>query len=533
MLSWLVIAPPLLVLALILTTRRMIMSFFIGIIASALIATDGNIMATGYLVVQRLLNSAGIAQLATQPLVNNWNLCIFIFLLCLGGIISLLSESGAASAYTHVVQRFVTSRVSAQIASLILSCFFFIDDYFSVLTVGSVMRPLTQRYGVPPVKLAFLTTAMASPLTILSPVSSWIGEIIVQLKQSGINDAPNNVSIIIFADPFYVFFRCIPFILYALFIIIAVWYIVVRRISYGPMAIFERNFHPISDWRDQKQSKNNSSFFDFIFPIMILIGTVFAVLAITGSYWLFGGTNSFLETMKQASVQQALLAGGIIGLSISLVYFLITKKITLNQAALCIKNGIGFMLPSIIMLIHVWALGALLKQDLNTGGYLAQLTASIMHITFFPMLCFIIAGGIAWMIGSAWATIGLMFPIVLDMLKTLLVLPPHTSLDVVPLLMPILGATLSGCIIGTHLSLLADNPIMSAASTGANHVDHVKTMAWYVIPVALATASAYGIIGITINNLGLFSSLCLAYMVGIIALVLLLEVGQRLFGYKK
>lgn len=528
MIPWLVILPPLLVVSLILITRRMILSFFIGIVMSALIATQGNIMSALHLVAQRLLSSAGISQLATQSLIHNWNLCIFIFLLCLGVIISLLSESGAASAYIRVIQRFVTSRVSAQIASLILSLFFFIDDYFSVLTVGSVMRPLAQRYGIPPVKLAFLTTTMASPLTILAPVSSWIGEIIVQLKQSGVNDALDNVSIIVFADPFYVFFRSIPFILYAIFIIIATWYIVLRRISYGPMATFEKKFQPQPN--TIISPKKNSSFFDFVFPIIILIGTVFAVLAITGNYWLFGGTYSFLDAMKYASVQQALLAGGVIGLCVSLVYFLITQKISLHQSVLCLKTGIALMLPSIIMLINVWALGTLLKQDLNTGAYLAQITSSFMNITLFPVLCFIIAGCIAWMIGSAWATIGLMFPIVLDMLKTLLLLSTHTPLEAVPLLMPILGATLSGCIVGTHLSLLSDNPIMSAASTGANHIDHVKTMAWYVLPVACATALAYGIIGIIINNMGLTLSLCIAYITGIITLIVLLELAQRLFG---
>ena len=185
--SLLVITPPLLVIACVLATRRMIMSFMIGIVWAALIATQANIMQTITLIAQRFLASAGISQLTSwQGIVNNWNLSIFIFLCSLGALITILQSTGAATAFGTFIKRFVHTRKSAEIASLMLSFFFFIDDYFSALTVGSIMRPIAAVHGLSPVKLAFLVTAMASPITILAPISSSVGEIILQLKQAGI-----------------------------------------------------------------------------------------------------------------------------------------------------------------------------------------------------------------------------------------------------------------------------------------------------------------------------------------------------------
>ena len=527
--SWIVVIPPLLVIASVLLTQRMLLSFLVGIVSSALIVTSGNIPNALLLSLKKLWLNTGLAQATSlQGFLSSWNLLIFIFLISLGILIALLSETGAAQAYLNLVRTKVKSKKAAEVASLVLSLLFFIDDYFSALTVGSVMRPLAQLYHVHPVKLAFLVTAMATPVTILSPISSWVGEIVLQLKQVGIG--PSGATTVIAGDPYLIFLQAIPFIVYALLLIVSTWYIVLRGISYGPMRKYDAyagsdSDHPISLDR-------TSSLFDFVFPLTVLIATIFFMLLFTGNFFLFGGTNSFADAIKNASVHQALFTGGIVSLLASIIYFFAQGKITIQSLKKCIVMGFNLMFPSILMLVCAWSLGNILKNDLQTGSYVATLVSTFINLQLFPVICFLFAGLIAMMIGSAWATIGLMFPIIIDMLQKLLHLAPNTPAEAVPLIIPVVAATLSGCVIGTQLSILSDNPIMSSASTGASHLEHVKTTAWYVIPVGFSAAVAYIIIGSMSHSLGTEKSLLLGLASGLILSISLLELGQYFFGRK-
>ncbi len=527
--TWIVLLPPLLVIVSVLLTRKMILSFLIGIIASALIVTDGSLYQALTLTANKLWVSTGLDVLTKpQNFFSSMNLLIFLFLIMLGILIALLSQTGAAQAYVSVVQKYVKNRTAAQVASLILSLFFFIDDYFSALTVGSVMRPLAQLYNVHPVKLAFLTTAMATPITIISPISSWVGEIVLQLKQIGIG--PEGPQTIIAADPYFVFVSAIPYSIYALLLIVSTWYIVLRGISYGPMRKYDQ---AITSDNRQEIIQTNASLADFLLPLGILITGVFVMLLYTGDYFLFGGKNSFADAIKNASPQQALFAGGLISLVCSVIYFYAKKRISSQSLGDCFKKGFNLMFPSIVMLVCAWALGNILKNDLKTGSYIAALVSSFINLKLFPLVCFLCAGFIAWMIGSAWATIALMFPIIIDMIQKLMHLEHNTPLELVPLIIPIVGATLSGCVTGTQLSIISDNPIMSAASTGADHLEHVKTMAWYVIPVAVATACAFTFLGITSPIIGFSKSLLLALCLGLTLAIAFLELGQYFFGKPK
>ncbi len=530
--TWIVTIPPLLVIFCVLTTQRMIPSFLLGIISSALIVTQGNVPQALMLAGQKLWVSTGLPQATSiQGFFSSGNLLIFIFLIILGILIALLSQTGAAQAYVNIVSKKVKSRKQAEIASLILSLFFFIDDYFSALTVGSVMRPLAQLHNVHPVKLAFLVTAMATPITILSPISSWVGEIVLQLKQVGIG--PQSATTVILADPYVVFLEAIPFIIYALLLIISTWYIVLRGISYGPMHAYDTAHisKPVSP--GPVVTDTESSLFDFLFPLVLLILGVFCTLLYTGDFFLFGGGNGFVDAIKNGSPYPALFTGGVLSLTTTIIYFLIKGIITPSSLYTCITMGFNLMFPSILMLICAYALGNILKNDLKTGSYIATVVSSFINLEFFPVICFLFAGLIAMMIGSAWATIGLMFPIVIDMLQKLLHLGFNTPVEAVPLIIPIIGATLSGCVIGTQLSILSDNPIMSSASTGANHLEHVKTMAWYIIPVGIAAALSFILVGLTGHSLGMGKSLLLSLAIGLTVSLGLLELGQYFFGKKK
>ncbi len=503
----------------------MIVSFLIGIISSAFIAKNGNLSLSMHLIVERLAESSGLSKLySLHAIWTNWNLSIFIFLISLGILIVLLQQSGSTQAFIKLAQKKVKNQKSAEITSLLLSLIFFIDDYFSALTVGSIMRPLAHLYGLNSVKLAFLVTAMAEPIAILSPLSSWVGEIVGQLKQVGIGVLDSRA--LIHADPFYVFLMSIPFIFYAIFMIISTWYIVLRGISYGPMAYYDNQKNPTSVHVFTSDEKQSASLIDFVFPIFFLISSVFIMLLITGDISWFGGMHTFSEAIKNGSIQQAFLVGGLSSVIVSFLFFLARNKITLKMIGPMMWQGIQLMIPSLLMLVHVWALSMLLKQDLQTGSYIASMFSSFVNTIFFPAGCFIVATLIAWMIGSAWGTIGLMFPIVIPMLKTIIAIPEGASLDAVPLLLPIIGATLSGCVMGTHISLISDNPIMASASCGAEHFELIKSMIWYVVPVGIATALSYCVFGISFTACGFFKSLLLSLFLGIFTVIIIFELIQ-------
>ncbi len=529
--DWIVLVPPLLVIISVLTTRRMIFSFLLGIITSALIVKGGNILQAAQLTFKHLWTSTGLGKATSiEGFLSSWSLLIFIFLICLGILIVFLSESGAANAYVQLVRKKVHSKKEAESASLILSLFFFIDDYFSALTVGSVMKPLALLHNVHPVKLAFLTTAMATPLTLLSPISSWVGEIVLQLKNVGIG--PESPTTVIATDPYSVLVSAIPYLLYPILLVLGTWYIVLRGISYGPMQKYDNYISPTHETAADVGPKlqQTASLIDFILPLVVLVGTVFGMLLYTGNYHLMGGTNSLFMALKTATVHIALFTGGITSLVFSIVYFYTKGTVPAHKIAPSMRTGFMLMFPSIIMLVCAWSLGAILKNDLETGSYIATMVASIINVEYFPLICFIFGALIAWMIGSAWATIGLMFPIVIDMLQELLNLGTNVPLHSVELIIPLIGATLSGAVLGVHLSVLSDNPIMSAASTGANHLEHVKTMAWYVIPIGLVSALGFTFIGLMIDNLGHGMSLGIGIIGCTVLTVVVLELCQYLFS---
>ncbi|HXW86340.1 MAG TPA: Na+/H+ antiporter NhaC family protein [Candidatus Bathyarchaeia archaeon] len=527
--SWIVLLPPFFVILVALYTRHIIASFMAGIISCMFILYKGDV-ATGLSVVAaRLWTNSGVGNVFSwHAFWSNTNILVFTFLICMGIIIVLLQKTGATRAFVHFAQHIVTGRRSAEMTSLLLSCIFFIDDYFSALTVGSIMRPIAQLYKIPAVKIAFLTTAMASPLAILSPLSSWIGEIILQFGQIGISLNP---QAFIVSDPYLVFVHTIPAIMYPILLIIGTWYIVIRGISYGPMALYEKNALAAQSHQEKTSMSDIGSFVDFFLPLGSLIAGIIGVLLCTGNFFLFGGHASFVEAIKIGSVPQALCAGGFISLILSSIFFFSKKRITVQLFGTCFVSGFQLMFPSICMLTCAWTLGSFLKQDLQTGSYIVFLFSSIITSTTLPALSFLCASITAWLIGSAWATIGLMLPIVIEMLQQVSVIAPHASADAVTLLFPVLGATLSGSVMGTHVSFISDTPIMSAASIGADHVEHVKTMMWYILPIACATFFAYIAAGMLLHHCSVYLSLGVSLGIGILFSILFLEIGQRFFKH--
>lgn len=521
--SWVVLVPPCLVLVTAFLSRNILWSFIIGILSSALIATEYNPYTTLSLLVKRYGESSGLININSfSAFTHNWSMSIFLFLCAIGILIVLLQRSGSTESFVTLACKKVHGKKSTEITSLLLSWLFFIDDYFSAITVGSVMRPLAAVYGLSPIKLAFLVTAMASPLSILSPLSSWVGEIVLQLKQVGIQQG---ASSLINTDPFYALLYTIPSIFYAILLIIGTWYIVLRGISYGPMKKFEEVTKP--NLAQQCSPSTATYLGDFIIPIVFLLGAVIGIFLKTGNCWLFGGTNNLLCTLREGSIQQAFFIGGILTTLFTSLYFVIRKKVTLISLPSIFYEGIMLMAPSILMLINVWALGALMRDDLQIGHYIATFLPTTIHLSWFAAMSFVGSALICFIIGSAWGTIGLLFPIIIPLFVTTAQIPVGSMLEQVPLLAGLIGAILSGSIMGTHISLIADNPLMAATSAGASHLQLVRAMLWYVLPVGLATAISYVVVG-TIHTVTSHATLC-ALAIGTCSMLCLLELFNYIF----
>lgn len=518
--TWIVLLPPLLVIISAIITRRIITSFMLGILSSTLIITHGNIVSALQTAATRLWDNSGLHALHSwESFWQSWNLLIFLFLIILGVIITALNNSGAAHAFTSYARKWVTSKKRAEVTTLLIANIFAIDDYFSTFTVGSVMRPLGAACGVSSLKLAFLIAIMAPTLALLCPISSWIGEINLQLHQAGVD--AHSLQAFVSADPIEVYLRSIPYLLYALFAIAGAWYIVLRRISYGPMALAEAKAVTHDSTTEQVLVTNHARMIDFILPIASLAIFIVTGLLITGGYHLFGGTNSFAYAFTHAAANQAFFGGGICALILSMSWLVYRNIIQPSQILSICYEGFMMMAPSILMLINAWALGSLLKHDLHTGAYIAQFISTIITPCLFPAICFIFSALIAWMIGSAWATIGLMTPLVLDMARIVYDIAYNASLDHASVILPIIGATLSGCVAGTNISFISENLIMASISTRSTHLDLVKAMIWYVIPMIVGTITSFVLLGVPTHCW--WTSLPVVYAVGIIVMCILYE----------
>lgn len=487
--------PPILVLVLGYITRRIILSLSAGIALAAFIASNFALVDTFKLVSQCLWVNFELNKFFTlNHFWETWNLFICVFLLILGIFVTLLQCSGGAYAYGTFAKKFIRNRKTAETSSLILSSSLFIDDYFSSLTVGSVMYPLTDQQRIPRVKLAFLVDSMSAPMAILCPFSSWVAAILGFLRENGINSTIN-ASTLIHAAPLSVYFYIIPFIFYSFILIICTWFIVHFRISFGLMRKYEQQTQNLSISEEPSIPRNNphnTTLVDFFAPVFFLLICILAGMLFSGHWQGFGGENDFINAMQNSSAAIALFLGGNAALILCTLFFIIRKRISLQDLPAIYLEGIKLMLPAVIVLMLAWSLGDILRNNLNTGEYLANIMLNSVDINFLPALLFTASALIAFTIGSSWGTAAMIFPIAIPMTLSLLEMGNTIpTISQIPILFPILGAVLSGCVAGDHMSPISDTTIMSATSTKTPLMDHVQTQLPYAIPVLIATAIAF------------------------------------------
>lgn len=524
--TFLVLLPPILVLILSLATKNIVQSLVAGIIFSALIATKFSLIKSVTLIYTNIYNQ--LTDISTIYFV--------LLLLVLGTIIAFITKTGGAQALGNIIIKKSKTAKAAETSCLLLSIALFIDDYLNTLTVGPVMRNLTDRFSIARVKLAYLIGTMAGAIIIIAPISSWLGVLVGQLETSGISFSGQPL---VLEDPFFAYLTTIPFIFYSFIIIACNFFIVKKGISYGPMHTFEINALKTGNLGEDKplektietEKINSPSILDFIIPIGTFILAIIIGLPLSGGFYLFGGQFSFFESLQHADSSFVLLISSITALILSLISAIIRKKIIIADVIKLSKYGIEMMLPSAMTILLAWLFGSFLKNDLHTGNYLANLILGSLNITLIPCMIFLTSLSIALAIGSVWGTMAIMAPITIPMVlsfKDITVLP--TAIVNLPILYACLGAIFSGATAGNHLSPISDSTIMASASAGAHISDYIKARTLYLLPAIIGAMISYLICGLLIERsfyLSAFASVISGIAISFLIMIIFNKVFKK------
>lgn len=472
------ILPPIIAIALALITKEVISSILIGIFSGACIysfSSGGGIIKA--IEVTFTLMSEKIGE----------NAFIIIFLALLGSLVVVITKAGGSQAYGNWVSKKINSRFWAQLSTSILGILIFIDDYFNCLTVGTVMKPVTDKQKISRVKLAYLIDATAAPICIIAPVSSWAASVISYMDGSGLNGMNT-------------FLKTIPYNLYAILTIIMIIIIALKDLDFGKMAKFEKQAIENGDVVSYNASDSDSEeerivplsdkgrVVDLIIPIASLIIFSFLFMIYIGGY--FSKNISLSEAFSNTNSAMAITYGAFISIVISFFMFVPRKLLSFKEFMSGINQGIKSMVPAFIILTLAWTISGICRDLLNTGQYVGDLfKASNIPVVFLPCIVFIISGFLAFAMGTSWGTFGILIPIVVMVCE-----------KAAPELMIItLSATLAGSVFGDHCSPISDTTILSSTGAGCNHMDHVSTQIPYACLVALVSFIGYLIAGISHN----------------------------------
>lgn len=445
--------PPVIAIALALITKEAYSSLFIGIFVGGLLFTGFNpiktideVVSTG--VIEAVSGTAGI----------------FLFLVLLGAIVALLNKAGGSKAFGQWASKRVKTKVGAALATFVFGILIFIDDYFNCLTVGAVMRPVTDQAKMSRAKLAYLIDATAAPICMIAPISSWAAAV-SEFAPEGVN------GIVLFC-------QAIPYNFYSLLTFVFVIALTLMKFDYGPMKLHELNAESGDlftsgdvDSNDEEDvpATQKAKVIDLLLPIIVLIGICVYALYYVGNE---GGMN-FIDAFGNTDATVALPWGGLIALVITMAYFMARRLLSFKEAMACIPKGFIAMVPAIIILTMATSLKnmtGLLESDTFVQSALAN--ASTLQ-SFLPAIIFLVACGIAFATGTSWGTFGILIPIVLS------VFPAGTELGIIGM-----SACLAGAVCGDHCSPISDTTIMSSAGAQCNHINHVSTQLPYALTVA-------------------------------------------------
>lgn len=501
--SPLALLPSVVAIALALITKEVYTSLFTGIIIGALLNSNFNL--------ERALNTFLFQENGgmVSKLADSWNVGILIFLVLLGILVSVLNRAGGSAAFGHWAADHIKTKVGAQLATMVLGVLIFVDDYFNCLTVGSVMRPVTDRHKVSRVKLAYIIDATAAPICIIAPISSWAAAVT--------SSVPADAQI----NGFAVFLQTIPYNLYAFLTIIMVFALSVMKMDFGPMSVYEKNaqngdlftVHDAgSTQQEESVYKQGVKVIDLLLPVGVLIFSCIVGMVYTGGF--FSG-NDFINAFASADASQGLVLGGFVTLIFTFIYMMLRDVLTFKEFAECIPKGFEAMIAPILILTMAWTLSGMTNL-LGAKEFVAGLVQNSANAFqgFLPVIIFLVAAFLAFATGTSWGTFGILIPIVLGVF-------PEGQMMVISI-----AACLAGAVAGDHCSPISDTTIMASAGGQCNHVSHVSTQLPYVITVSAVCCVGYILIGV-LNACGLMQLAVFSLPVSIILLICVLWVIRR------
>lgn len=504
--SPLALLPSVVAIALALITKEVYTSLFTGIIIGALLNSNFNL--------ERALNTFLFQENGgmVSKLADSWNVGILIFLVLLGILVSVLNRAGGSAAFGHWAADHIKTKVGAQLAAMVLGVLIFVDDYFNCLTVGSVMRPVTDRHKVSRVKLAYIIDATAAPICIIAPISSWAAAVT--------SSVPADAQI----NGFAVFLQTIPYNLYAFLTIIMVFALSVMKMDFGPMSVYEKNaqngdlftVHDAgSTQQEESVYKQGVKVIDLLLPVGVLIFSCIVGMVYTGGF--FSG-NDFINAFASADASQGLVLGGFVTLIFTFIYMMLRDVLTFKEFAECIPKGFEAMIAPILILTMAWTLSGMTNL-LGAKEFVAGLVQNSANAFqgFLPVIIFLVAAFLAFATGTSWGTFGILIPIVLGVF-------PEGQMMVISI-----AACLAGAVAGDHCSPISDTTIMASAGGQCNHVSHVSTQLPYVITVSAVCCVGYILIGV-LNACGLMQLAVFSLPVSIILLICVLWVIRRKNG---
>ena len=493
--------PPVIAIGLALITKEVYSSLFVGILSGGIIYAAAS--GTGFEGTFKAVVQDGLI----TNLSNAYNVGILVFLVVLGIIVVLMNKAGGSRAYGEWAAAHIKGRRGAALSTFFLGVLIFVDDYFNCLTVGSVMRPITDKHNISRSKLAYLIDSTAAPICIIAPISSWAAAV------SGTVEGVNGISL---------FINTIPYNLYAFLTILMVIFISVSDTDYGPMKIHEDN----AKNGDIFTTKNNTyeqdaqpvtergRVIDLILPVAVLI--VFCVVGMIYTGGFFSGTD-FVTAFANCDAAYGLSLGSISALIVIIAYYMLRRVLKFNECMDSIAAGFKQMVPAILILTFAWTLKTM-TNHLEAGAFVSGVVQSASALSvLLPVILFVVAIGLAFATGTSWGTFGILIPIVTSVFDAELANVSQTG-EIPSMVIICISACLAGAVCGDHCSPISDTTIMASTGAQCDHVNHVSTQLPYALTVAAVCVVGYLLSGFVHNVfivLGFSAALMLAVLFAI------------------
>ena len=463
------LVPPVVAIALALITKEVYSSLFVGILVGGMFYSGFSFEGT----ITHIFQEGIVGVLS-----DSYNVGILIFLVILGTMVCLMNKAGGSTAFGEWASSHIKSRVGAQLATIVLGVLIFIDDYFNCLTVGSVMRPVTDAQNVSRAKLAYLIDATAAPVCIIAPISSWAAAV------TGFVEGE---------DGFSIFIRAIPYNFYAVLTIVMMIAMVVMRVEYGPMKVHEDNAkkgdiyttpdRPYANAEEETVDNGKGKVMDLLIPIISLIICCVIGMIYTGGF--FDGVG-FVEAFSGSDASQGLVYGSFFAFVITIVLYLVRRVLKFDECMACLPDGFKAMVPAILILVFAWTLKSM-TDSLGAAEYVAGIVAGSAEgmVNLLPAIIFLVGCFLAFATGTSWGTFGILIPIVVHAFEG----KTETMMIIA------ISACMAGAVCGDHCSPISDTTIMASAGAQCNHINHVNTQLPYAASCAVISFITYIIAG--------------------------------------